>query len=70
MKELTEKHKKITLKMGKRYSICGCGQSLILPFCDGAHKEINKTTGSNYKSIKLIPNSDSEIFIYCSNWKG
>ena len=25
---------------GDRFTLCGCGKSQKLPFCDGAHKEI------------------------------
>ena len=27
------------LQHGSRFSLCGCGLSKNLPFCDGAHKE-------------------------------
>ncbi|MGB1972102.1 MAG: CDGSH iron-sulfur domain-containing protein [Flavobacteriaceae bacterium] len=26
------------LEHGPRFSLCGCGKSLKMPFCDGAHK--------------------------------
>lgn len=25
---------------GPRFSLCGCGLSKNMPFCDGAHKEV------------------------------
>ena len=27
------------IKHGPRFSLCGCGLSRDMPFCDGAHKE-------------------------------
>ncbi len=60
--------KNLTLKKDMRYSICACGFSARLPFCDGKHKEINQQEGSNYKSIKIIPSEDVTINISSSNW--
>lgn len=28
-----------SIKHGPRFSLCGCGLSKDMPFCDGAHKE-------------------------------
>lgn len=28
------------LEHGPRFSLCSCGMSAKLPFCDGAHKEV------------------------------
>ena len=68
--ELPEGAKKIQLKAGKRYSLCSCGKSKVLPFCDGAHKELNEQEGSDYKSIKLFPNSDVEVVVHSASWEG
>ena len=32
----------ISLKKGIKYSICSCGISKRLPFCDGRHKILNE----------------------------
>lgn len=29
-----------TIEHGPRFSLCGCGKSEKMPFCDGAHKEV------------------------------
>ena len=45
---------KIKLKAGKKYSICSCGLSGSLPFCDNTHREFNSAKGTEYKSVKII----------------
>ena len=59
---------KIKLKAGKKYGICSCGLSKSLPFCDNAHREFNGTNGTQYKSIKITPDTDIDIFVTSSNW--
>ena len=44
----------IKLKAGKKYSICSCGLSGSLPFCDNTHREFNSANGTEYKSVKII----------------
>jgi len=34
--------KKIKLYKGKKYSICSCGLSKNIPFCDNEHREHKK----------------------------
>jgi len=58
----------LKLKKGNRYSICSCGVSKRLPFCDGKHKELNQQKNSTYKSIKITPSADVEISLNCANW--
>ena len=70
MTELPQGAKKIQLKAGKRYSLCSCGKSAVLPFCNGAHKELNEQQGSNYKSVTLLPSSDTEVAVYSATWEG
>ena len=48
--------KKIELQKDKKYSICCCGLSKKLPFCDHANREYNEKNGTKYKSVKIIAN--------------
>ena len=59
----------IKLKAGKRYKICSCGLSQILPFCDNAHREFNATNNTEYKSVKITPDSDTIIEVISNRWK-
>jgi len=61
--------KKIVLEKEKKYSICSCGLSKTLPFCDNAHRLFNEKNGTNYKSVKIIPNQKIEIEVSSSTWK-
>nr|MBC8474196.1 CDGSH iron-sulfur domain-containing protein [Cryomorphaceae bacterium] len=45
--------KKIELQKHKKYSICFCGLSKTLPFCDHAHRKYSEKNGTNYKSVKI-----------------
>ena len=58
----------IKLKAGKRYKICSCGLSQILPFCDNAHREFNATNNTEYKSVKITPDSDTIIEVTSNRW--
>jgi len=66
MKE-EEKTKTLKLKAREKYSFCTCGKSKNLPYCDDSHRKLNEQ-GHSYKSLKIIPKSDAEIAVYCSNW--
>ena len=66
--KLPEGAKEITVKKLKRYSICTCGVSTVMPFCDGRHREVNERENCNYKSIKIISEKDTKIQIYSSAW--
>ena len=59
----------IKLKAGKRYKICSCGLSQILPFCDNAHREFNAINNTEYKSVKITPYSDTIIEVSSNHWK-
>ena len=59
----------IKLKAGRRYKICSCGLSKTLPFCDNAHREFNATNNTEYKSVKITPDSDTIIEVTSNRWK-
>ena len=59
----------IKLKAGKRYKICSCGLSQTLPFCDNAHREFNAINNTEYKSVKITPDSDTIIEVTSKCWK-
>ena len=58
----------IKLKSGKRYSICSCGQSQTLPYCDNAHREFNALNNTEYKSVKITPDRDVVIQVTSNRW--
>jgi CDGSH-type Zn-finger protein len=60
---------KISVSKGKKYSICTCGLSQSLPYCDNEHREFNHKNNTNYKSLKIVANSDSELELSSSLWK-
>ena len=60
---------KISLKAGKKYSICSCGLSNTLPFCDNNHRDFNSKNNTQYKSVKIIPEKDISVTLKSSNWK-
>ena len=59
----------LKLKAGKKYSICSCGISKILPFCDNSHREFNTVNGTEYKSLKISPDNDTSIEVTSSRWE-
>ena len=61
--------KTIQLYKGKKYSICSCGLSRALPFCDNTHREFNAKNGTDYKSVKIRPNETVEVELNSANWK-
>ena len=59
---------KIKILTNKKYSICSCGLSKKLPFCDNTHREYNTENNSNYKSVKITSNKNIELDITSSTW--
>ena len=59
----------IKLKTGKKYSICSCGFSKVLPFCDNAHREHNSVNKTEYKSVKITSEKDTLIELTSSRWR-
>ena len=44
---------KIRVKKNVKYSICSCGYSKKLPYCDNQHRTYNQKNKTDYKSIKV-----------------
>ena len=61
--------KKVKLYKGREYSICSCGLSKNLPFCDNEHRSHNEKNQTNYKSVKIIAEKTVMIDINSSTWK-
>ena len=59
----------IKIKAGKKYSICSCGLSKSLPYCDNTHRQFNAKNGTEYKSVKITPDNDTIIQVTSSRWK-
>ena len=60
--------KEIKLQKHKKYSICSCGLSKTLPFCDHAHRDYNEKNGTNYKSVKIIADETVTVNMDSSTW--
>ena len=58
----------IKLKAGRKYSVCSCGLSKNLPYCDNSHREFNSENNTEYKSVKIIPEKDTIIQVESSRW--
>ena len=58
----------IKLKKNTKCSICSCGISKKLPYCDNSHRKYNKINNTNYKSVKIYLLDDENIKVSCSNW--
>ena len=69
MSEKENKAITIKLKAGEKLSICTCGKSKNIPFCDNEHRKVNEENGTNYKPLKIMPKQDTEIMVYSSNWE-
>ena len=59
---------KIKLNAGKQYSICSCGLSNSLPYCDNTHRQFNTDNEMEYKSVKITPDNDTTIIVNSSRW--
>ena len=51
----------IKLKKNIKYSICSCGLSKKMPYCDNAHRDYNKINNTNYKSVKVCLLNDEKV---------
>ena len=50
----------IEMEDGRIYSLCSCGHSAKLPFCDNSHKD----KAPDFKSIKIEVKRGGKIQIY------
>ncbi len=60
---------RLKLKKNVKYSICSCGLSNKIPFCDNNHREYNDKHNTSYKSVKIYLKEDKCIDLKCSNWE-
>ena len=67
--EKTEGVGKVVLKAGQKCSVCTCGSSKNLPYCDGSHRTVNGEKGTSYKSLKIWPQEDIVLELFSKNWK-
>ena len=58
----------IKIKSKIQYSICSCGLSKKLPFCDNEHRAFNLKNGTNYKSVKIKSPYDIELNVSSKTW--
>tara|TARA_B100000686_G_C15812137_1_gene489479 strand:+ start:145 stop:354 length:210 start_codon:yes stop_codon:yes gene_type:complete len=63
-----DKKNRIKIKKNVKYSICSCGYSKKIPYCDNQHRIYNQKNNMNYKSVKIYATEDTEIELTCSNW--
>ena len=61
--------KKVILKAGQKCSICTCGTSKNLPYCDNSHRTVNEEKGTSYKSLKIWPQEDITLELLSKNWR-
>ena len=68
MEEMPPDARKVVLRAGKKYSICSCGHSKSLPYCDDSHCSLNEEKGTSYKSLKIWPEKDITLIVFSKNW--
>ncbi len=61
--------KRILVKAGQKCSLCTCGTSKALPYCDDSHKKLNDETGSSFRPVKVWPEKDVELKVWCGKWE-
>ena len=59
---------RIKLKKNVKYSICSCGLSKKLPYCDNEHRKINNINNAKFNSIKVYSKKDVEVELVCKKW--
>lgn len=61
--------KTISLQAGQKCSLCTCGESRTLPYCDDTHKKVNAEKGTSYRPLKIWPKTEVELEVDCGNWE-
>ena len=65
---IPENVKELNCKKNTKYSVCTCGASNKIPYCDNAHRDINSKLGTNYKSLKIWTKRDTILKVLSSTW--
>ena len=63
-----DKKNRIKIKKNVKYSICSCGYSKKIPYCDNQHRIYNQKNSMNYKSVKIYGTENTDVELTCSNW--
>jgi len=66
--DIPEEALEVEVKENTKLSICSCGHSKKLPYCDNTHREVNEKEGTSYASVKIWPNEDVKIKVFSKNW--
>ncbi len=61
---------RLNLKKDKKYSICTCGVSKSMPYCDNQHRILNDEKGTAFKSLKITVDKEVNVTLDSSTWKG
>ena len=60
--------KQIKAKKNILYSICTCGLSKKIPFCDNTHRQIKNISDIEFKSVKISCSKDNILSLKCKTW--
>ena len=66
---IEQETKKIVIKGGQKCSVCTCGHSKTLPYCDETHRTVNEEKGTSYKSLKIWSQEDITLELFSKNWE-
>lgn len=58
----------VNIRSNTRCSICACGKSKSMPYCDNEHRAYNKKHSTNYRSLKVWSKKNCEITIFSNMW--